>query len=139
MEFFPSHWNAELLIPSVWVSQEDGAILLNEKMGEIANVKVDVYGAGCYAQWGWTGGAISTLCNDKVPCNSENFCNGAAYDRDEEQFGSDGYCFPCPRDASGAIHPLSCYFENFYNEDSGTVANVESCVSSCSAEAQLIS
>eukprot|EP00956_Cyclotella_meneghiniana_P035613 scaffold116398_cov30-Cyclotella_meneghiniana.AAC.1 len=137
VEFFPSHWNAELLIPSVWVSQEDGAMLLNEKMGEIANVKVDVYGAGCFSHWGWSEGA--RLCNDEAPCNSENFCNSAAYDRGEEQFGSDGYCFPCPRDASGAIHPMSCYFENFYDDNADTVANVESCVSSCTAEAQLIS
>lgn len=136
MESFPTQWYTELLIPSVWISEEDGAILLNEKMGDIAHVEVDVYGAACYAHWGFAE-YYSFTCNNEMPCNDGNFCISAGYDRDEEQFGSDGNCSPCPRDASGAIHPMSCYFENFYGDDSDTVANVEICVSSCSEEAQL--
>ena len=127
----PSHSNSELRIPFVYISREDGVKILDDKIEKAADVEVNILGAGCYPLQNST--EESFLCSTRLPCDTGDFCEYNAVPFSEDQYG-EGYCEPCPKDAHGEIHPLSCYFDV---HDADTVQNVKSCISSCSKEAEV--
>jgi hypothetical protein len=126
-----SHSDSELLIPFVYVTEDEGLALLDSKIGMNAEVEVDVFGAACYPAY--PGDSDSdNVCKSNLPCDAGDYC----------QFNTNpiapglyeaGYCTPCPDD------PTACYFGMFSNYSQVTVQIVESCAKSCGAAAKLAS
>jgi hypothetical protein len=145
----PSHTYSELLIPYVYITEEEGLVLLDSKIGMDAKVEVDIFGATCYS-----GGYGSGLCGIDSTCDDDSFC---AFTFSNGGIGPDlyskGECLPCPED------PTDCYFDPealvrfldyddyiYWYVDDGlnyshpdTVQNVESCAKACDAGAALAS
>jgi hypothetical protein len=124
-----------LLIPFVFIENGEGISLMQSKIGSNATIQVDVLGVGCYPP-----DSGRDICRGDWHCKDGDFC--VYYDR---LVGPDtyneGYCDPCPSDAHGDPDPLACYFdEDLFkiNLQYDTVQNVNSCASSCGAEAALM-
>jgi hypothetical protein len=139
----PGHDLAELLIPYVYITEEEGLVLLGSKIGKDAKVEVDIFGAYCSVEnTGYGDGAF----NRDLPCDDDSFC-AFYYGGIGPDLFSKGECLPCPED------PTDCYFDaevliKFYDDDDDyswnstypdTVQNVESCAETCNAGAALAS
>jgi hypothetical protein len=132
-----SNGGATLLIPFVYIEREEGISLIQSKIGSNATIQVDVFGAACEPNWGWS------TCHRNLPCENEFYCEYESQPIGPDMY-SEGYCHFCPWDANGNPDPLACYFDEnlFYsislNGTVDTIQNVESCASSCGAEAALM-
>jgi hypothetical protein len=121
-----------LLIPYVYIENEEGMALIQSKIESVATIQVDVFGALCVPNSGWE------TCRENLPCENGDFCY-----YESQLVGQDIYskehCFPCPTEADGDPDLLACYFDDnlFWGEDNNTVQNVNSCASSCGAEEAL--
>jgi hypothetical protein len=125
-----SNDHTPLLIPYVYIDNEEGMKLLRSKIGSNATIEVDVFGAKCWPGWGLE------VCRENWPCGNGDFCSYFSQSIGEDIY-SDGMCGPCPMDANGDPNPLACYFDEDVSYDS--VQNVQSCASSCGAEVALTS
>jgi hypothetical protein len=135
---WPENHRTELLIPFVYIGEEQGKILFNGKIGSNAAVQVKVFGASCYPTWG------SDTCNAKWPCEENSFCRYNSVPIGQDLY-EDGWCESCPIDANGDPNPLACYIDDQlhlqFNDtwtDYDTVQNVDSCAKSCGAEVALM-
>jgi hypothetical protein len=126
-----SNADTPLLIPYVYIEKEDGMKIIQNKIGSNATIQVEVFGAACFPpDWGGY-----NICHQNLPCENGNHCQ-YAYQLIGRDMYNEGYCDSCPTDANGDPNPLGCYFdEDLFFFD--TVQNVESCASSCDAEAAL--
>jgi hypothetical protein len=130
--------DTQLLIPYVYIEEEEGKALIQSKIESIATIQVDVFGALCDRNWAEMG-----TCRENLPCDNGVFCYYQSQPGSQllgPDVYSEGSCFLCPIDANGDPDPLACYFDDnlFWAEDTNIVQNVNSCASSCGAEAALL-
>jgi hypothetical protein len=134
----PSHSSAELLIPYVYITEEEGLVLLGSKIGMDAKVEVDIFGATCLSrEYGY--GA----CNTDFPCDDDSFC-GFTWGPIGPDLYSEGDCLPCPEDPTGCYFDAKIFHVMNANDhgvliEPDTVQNVESCAKACDAGAALAS
>lgn len=95
----PLHDSSELYIPYVDITEEEGLVLLDSKIGTNAIVEVDIFGAVCDDD-----GCGNGKCRADLPCNDDSFC-AFTYGAIRPDFYSEGLCLLCPKD------PIDCYFD----------------------------
>lgn len=128
-----SNSNSELMIPFIYIPIEEGRKLLKNKIGEIAKIQVDIFGAGCYPA------RQSNMCSATWPCDDGYFCefNSVPVENESDlnDLYSEGYCRSCPES------PVMCYFDDRKDGLSDvktistkTIQKVQTCATSCGAK-----
>lgn len=159
-----SHSDSALHIPYVYVTNEDGQNILNNKLGTNATIEVDVFGSACYPVAG-TGDAAD-VCGVSWSCDDGDFCefnsvptetgSGVTFEYSMgncrpwlvrfdvipfsfENLHLTAHVHPCsPSDEAGNPDPVACYFDDRQDDLSDTVSTVSTKtvqkVQECAAE-----
>ena len=134
-----SNSDSQLLIPYVYIAKKDSLSIQN-KIGSIAHIQVEVFGAGCYPSF------ESNRCNQQSRCKDGSYCSFHYAPDSESNMYTEGHCRLCPLRFEEP-DPMDCIYSpsqdspntNPYaiekHETLTLKQNVRSCMKSCGYKA----